>query len=106
MAICLDYQLVHAPRSSVVVSFRMQVLAVLILTIALAGKLWTKIEATSLGYELARLQSEMIDLDMQRRELLLQRSVLLRPNTLASRAQSVLGLAPLDPSKTRRIPEP
>ncbi len=106
MAVCLEYQFVEAPRQSVLIPFRIQLLAVLFLALALAVKLWTKVETTNLGYEYSRLQREMVTLDMERRELTLQRSVLLRPDALARAAHSRLQLETLDPTRTRRVPEP
>jgi hypothetical protein len=51
-----------------------------------------KLEATDLGYQLARERSRMVELDMERRELELQRSILLRPDSLSAAARKMAAL--------------
>jgi hypothetical protein len=61
-----------------------------------------KVQATHLGYDLAKEQRIAVELDMERRELELQRSMLLRPSSLEKAARG-LGLMPLNPSQARRL---
>ena len=103
MAVCLEYQSIYAPRRAVAVSVRMQIIAGSCLLLALLGKVWVKIEATEVGYQLAKEQRQTVELDMQRRELELQRSILLRPDQLRAAAASRLKLQPLNPQRARRI---
>jgi len=103
MAVCLEYQSIYAPRREVAVSVRMQVLAGSCLLIALLAKVWVKIEATEVGYQLAKEQRQTVELDMQRRELELQKSILLRPDQLRAAASARLGLQPLNPQRARRM---
>ena len=59
-------------------------------------------QSTRVGYDLARVQQEAIELDMARRELELERSVLLRSDNL-ERAGRGLGLLPLDALQAKKI---
>ncbi len=103
MAICLDYQSVYCRKEKVMISVRMQIIAAVLLLAALVARVWLKIESTDLGYQLARERQQTIAYDMERRELELQLSVLLRPDSLAKRAKKVLGLMPLDTNRTRKV---
>lgn len=103
MAVCLDYQSVYYSRRSFVLSVRLQIVAAILLLLVLVCKVWIKIETTNLGYELAEQRQQTIEYDMQRRELTLQLSVLLRPDNLAQLAHDRLGLEPLDPVRARKI---
>jgi len=51
-----------------------------------------KLEATDYGYQIARERQRTVSLDMERRELELQVSVLLRPDSLAKAAHEKVGL--------------
>lgn len=103
MAVCLDYQSVYAKKEKIIISVRMQVIAALLLLISLIAKVWANVESTDLGYQLARERQQAIAYDMERRELELQLSVLLRPDNLGKRAKKALGMEPLDASRTRKI---
>jgi hypothetical protein len=103
MAVCLDYQHVYARRSAIVISGRLQAATVLLLLCAFAGKVWLSNRSTDLGYQLAREQSRTVELDMKRRELELELSVLMRPDTLTKAARKSLGLLPLNPAQARRM---
>ena len=103
MAVCLDYQSVYSERAPVVVSLKLHVVAGVLLLAALACKVWLKIEITAAGYQLAKARQEMVDLDMERRELELHRSFLLRPDRLLSNARERLGLDLLTSDRARRI---
>ncbi|MCO6430905.1 MAG: hypothetical protein J5J00_08590 [Deltaproteobacteria bacterium] len=103
MSVCLDYQKVYSKRRSLVVSVRVQIIAALVLLVCLAFKVWLRIECTSLGYQIAKERQLTMDLDMQRRELELQISVVKRADNLADKAAVQLGLRPLDPRQARRI---
>lgn len=103
MAVCLDYQSVYFKRDAVRISFRTKMLCALALLLALAFKIWVKIESTDLGYQLARERGRSVELDQRRRELELELSVVLRPDNLARRAQKELGLNSLHPLQARKI---
>jgi hypothetical protein len=62
-----------------------------------------KLEATDLGYQLARERSKTVELDMERRELELQRSVLLRPDSLSKSARQMSQLQEHNPQNTIRL---
>lgn len=103
MAVCLDYQSVYCRRSSVAISVKAQLIAAVFLLLALSAKVWIKIESTDIGYRLAKERQTTIDLDMQRRELELARSVLLRPDNLTKMTKARLGLGSLRPDQARKI---
>jgi hypothetical protein len=92
MAVCLQYQSVYVKREAAVVSLRVQVAAAVALLVVLGAKVWMKLEATDVGYQLARARSLTVELDMERRELELQRSVLLRPDSLSISARKMAHL--------------
>ncbi len=102
MAICLDYQPLTQKRS-IVISPGTQLLFVLAFMAALASKVYVSNSVTELGYKLAEEKKARISLDLERRELELQLSVLLRPDRLAQKAKDRLGLNALDPAQARRI---
>jgi hypothetical protein len=92
MAVCLQYQSVYVKREAAVVSLRVQIAAAVLLLAVLGARVWMKLEATDLGYQLARERSRMVELDMERRELELQRSILLRPDSLSAAARKMAAL--------------
>ena len=92
MAICLDYQAVYTDRRQFRVSLRIQVLAAVVLLLVLAAKVWVRVQITDMGYQLANVRERTVELDMERRELELQRSILLRPYALRAAASKRLGL--------------
>lgn len=93
MAVCLQYQSVYVKREATRVSGKVQLVGAVVLLALLGIKVWAKLEATDLGYSLARERQKTVALDMERRELELQRSVLLRPDTLSKAAHEKVGLA-------------
>lgn len=103
MAVCLEYQSVYLDRRRLALTLRMQFVAALILLGALAFKIWVKIEATNLGYDLAAERKATVEYDLERRELELQLSVLTRSDSLAKKAREKLGLLELNPMQARRI---
>ncbi len=103
MAVCLDYQVVYRDRARVKTTVQWEILAGVVLFCALAFKVWVKLETTNVGYSLARAKEESVKLDMERRELLLQQSVLKRPDIVSKRAATTLSLRPLDPEMARKI---
>lgn len=103
MSVCLDYQAVQLRRGTLPSPVRVNFVVGLLLVIALCTKVHVKLTTTDLGYDLARERQRTVALDMERRELELQRSVLLRSDTLARRAEQVLGLRALNGSQARRI---
>ena len=103
MSVCVDYQAVYQKRRPIVVSVRTQLFAAVVLLLALAFKVWLRIEATNVGYLIGKEKQVTIALDMERRELELQLSVLKRGDTLSRKAQVQLGLFPLKPRQARKI---
>ena len=103
MAVCLNYQEVYVRRSSAIVSSRLHLLAALFLLVSLAAKVWIKLESTDLGYQLARERQKTVELDMQRRELELQLSVLMRPDNLSRAAREKVGLVDSAPHQIIRL---
>ena len=99
----LDYQSVYHRKRTIVISVRFQIMAAVFLLAALITKVCIKIEGTSVGYQLAAERQKTIDLDMEKQELELQVSVLLRSDNLARAASEKLGLKPLNPNQARRI---
>jgi hypothetical protein len=103
MAVYLDYQAVYCDRRTVAVSLKLQLIAAVLLLGALCWRVWIKVESTDLGYQLARERQETMSLDMQRRELELQLSVLLRPDSLFRTAHEKLGLERLNSDHARKL---
>jgi hypothetical protein len=103
MAVYLDYQAVYCDKRTSVVSLKLQLAAAVFLLGALCWRVWIKIESTDLGYQLARERQEMVSLDMQRRELELQLSVLLRPDSLFRMAHEKLGFDRLNADHARKV---
>ena len=103
MAVCLNYQEVYARRGSAFVSSKLHLVAALFLLTSLAVKVWIKLESTDLGYQLARERQKTVELDMQRRELELQLSVLMRPDNLSRAAREKVGLVDSAPHQIVRL---
>ena len=103
MAVCLDYQAIYCRRSSAVTMWWMQLSVAVMLLATLCAKVWVQLESTDLGYQLARERQHTVELDMQRRELELERSVLLRPDHLQKRAEANLGMKLLSAQQARKI---
>jgi len=103
MAVSLDYQAVYFRKDKVVISVRSQIIAAAILLVVLSARVWMRVETTDLGYKFAAEQQKTVDLDMERRELELQLSILRRPDNLTRMATSRLGLRQLDPTQARKI---
>lgn len=105
MAVCLDYQSVYCRRENGTAIWWAQVIAASLLLVALSTRIWVKVQTTERGYRLAHEQQENIQLDMERRELDLQLSVLLRRDNLTKLAGEKLGLKPLNSKQTWKISE-
>ena len=103
MAICLQQQSLYLRRRGVVIPVSVQFLVALLLLVTLAVKVWVKVETTLIGYELATEREVAINLDLQRRELELQRSVLLRPDNLRAMVETRLDLIPLAEAQTVKM---
>jgi len=103
MAVCLEYQAIYTARRERARSLKLQIAASALLLIALGMKVWIRIASTDLGYQVARERQRTVALDMERRELDLQQSVLLRADTLSRMAHERLGLEALRPSQARRV---
>ena len=102
MAICLEYQSVYSNRRESSVSLKYHLVAAVLLLGALVTRVTLKIHSTSVGYELAKERTINVELDMQRRELELERSLLLRPDNLTKAAYG-LGLRPLDMAQAKKV---
>ena len=87
MAVCLDYQNVASVSREHGLPLKIQITVVALLALALASRVWVKHECTDLGYKLADEKERTVALDMQRRELELQHSVLIRRESLESAAR-------------------
>lgn len=105
MAVCLDYQTVYYPRVNPAFGVKLQITLALVLLALLAGKVWIKLACTDLGYELAGEREQTVRLDMERRELQLQRSVLTRPDLVAKKAHDRLGFIAAKAEQIRIIAE-
>lgn len=93
MALCLEYQRVASATRSEGLPLRVQISVVVLLALALAAKIWVKHECTDLGYRLADEKERTVALDLQRRELELQRSVLTRRESLERAANQRLKMS-------------
>ena len=103
MAIALDYQTVYFKKKQRAVPLSIHILTATLLFIALSVKVWIKIECTEQGYKLAKARKETVSLDMERRELELHRSVLLKPDNLVMRSKKFLGLTTLNSNQASKI---
>ena len=103
MAVCLQYQSVYVKRGQAVVSIRVQVAAAVALLLVLGMRVWVKLEATDIGYQVAQQRGRTVSLDMERRELELERAILLRPYTLSSAARRMGGLHDMNSERTLRV---
>ena len=103
MAVCLEYQAIYCERRAALNVWWLTLSACVLLLLALGLKVWIKIEATAVGYELAAERSRAVALDMERREAELQLSVLMRHDRLAEQARARLQLGALSPKQARRV---
>ena len=103
MAVCLDYQTVYSRRDTIVISVKMQIILASMVLALLGLKVWMKLEITELGYQTAKQRQETMELDLRRRELEMERSVILRHDNLQAAAAKRLGLKPLSPTQARKI---
>jgi hypothetical protein len=102
MAICLEYQAVYLDRNQALTSIKRKFLAASLLFCVLLGRVWVKIETTSLGYSIAREHDNTVSLENEKSELELKRSVLLRRDVLAQEGMK-LGLKPLSYRQARTM---
>lgn len=103
MAVCLQYQSVYVKRDVASVSIRVHVLAALGLLAVLGMRVWVKLEATDVGYQVAQARNLTVQLDMERRELELEQAILLRPDALSAAARRTSGLRDMDSSRTLQV---
>lgn len=104
MAVSVPYQssiprVQALPGSSVAFA----VFSGMLVLVTLVFRIWANIESTELGYELAKSRSQYVQLDLERREFELQRSVLMRNAHLRRRAKIELGLEPLRPDQGKHV---
>lgn len=103
MAVCLQYQSVYVKRDVASVSIKVHVLAALGLLAVLGMRVWVKLEATDVGYQVAQARNLTVQLDMERRELELEQAILLRPDALSAAARRTSGLQDMDSSRTLQV---
>ena len=103
MEACLGFQSIYQCAVKEKSSLRTQIILGLLLFVALAVKVWIKLEVTDIGYKLAAETSTAIEFDMERRDLELQLSVIKRPDNLTRMAEERLGLKELNPEQARKI---
>lgn len=103
MTVCLQYQSVYVRRDDAAVSKKLHLVVAVCLLCVLAARVWVKLESTDVGYQLASERQKTVALDMERRELELQVSVLKRPDALARAARVQAGLGDHRPSQTIKI---
>ena len=99
MAVCLDYQSVASVVRGESLPLRVQITVIALLALALAARVWVKHECLDLGYSLADEKERTVALDMNRRELELQHSVLIRRESLESAASQRLKLVAPHPKQ-------
>jgi hypothetical protein len=97
------YQDIYSDRVIVVRPWSCTLIATFILLFVLAFKVWVHMHSTDIGYRLGEARALHNDLDMQRRDLELQKSVLLRPHDLAQAANQRLAMYPLSGDRIKRI---
>ena len=76
---------------------RLYVLAISVFLLLLGFRIALRVEGYILGYRLADARQTTVELDMERRDLELQLSVLSRPDRLRRLAQDRLGLQDAQP---------
>lgn len=103
MAISLDYQLVSYRRKPIRVPLKLTLTFGIILFVASSARVAISIASTDIGYKMAQQREKTVALDMQRRELELERSVLLKHDILSARARTQLALETLKPSQARKL---
>lgn len=101
-AMHVQVQAIAVPQPFIV-KIKLELILCFIFTAALAAKIWVQTEATQVGYELASARKYAIELDMQRRELELHKSFMLRPDRLRDAASTRLGLEDLNPKQAVKI---
>ena len=82
---------------------RLHLCAALLLLAALGVKVWIKVVMTDVGYELAAERRQAIEFDMEKRELMLQKSVLHRPDQLTRMASERIQMQPYNPGQVQRV---
>lgn len=103
MAVCLEYQSVYCDRRRSALNVRLHLVALFFLFASLAIRVWVKIETTQTGYLVARERERAMTLDMERRELELQHSVLLRTDSVRQMAKERLGLGAAESGQVKKI---
>lgn len=99
MALAVRYQVVRERQQGTVWS---HFFAASLLLLALGWRVHVHLAMTEVRYELAEEQRRTVRLDMERRELELQRSILVSPASLRRSALG-LGLVEGDPRRTRTV---
>ncbi len=104
MAVCLDYQTVYFRRHrEFVVSWRKQIVSVLVLLVVLSLKVSTRLSITSTGYQLHREQERQEVLNRQLRDLEYQLAVLTKHDHLRVEARERLGLGAVGRGQITRL---
>ena len=103
MSVCLEHQVVYLDRQSVKSKTSLHILAVILLAVSLSHRIWTKLEAVELGYQIAELREQTQALNYERQELELQYSVATRPDVLSVRAYNELNMKQPTTSQIIRV---
>ena len=103
MAVALDFQPVYIQQPTFVSKWMTSIIACSLLLAVLCAKVWIKLDNIQLGYEIAQERDLTVTLDMERRDLELQKSILLRPDMLRERAKHELQLEELDMRFARKV---
>jgi len=105
MAVCLDYQTVYLRKESSSLGWHISFASLAILLGTLIGQIWIRTQVTDLGYHISEQQRIQSQLTIERQELELEQIVLHRPDNLAERGRTVLGLRPAKKDQLFRIEE-
>ena len=92
MSQCLSYQSVYLDSAKPRYLTKLHLITLLLLVTSFSYKVWLKLEAVDVGYQIAESRKEMVALDIERQELELQYSVITRPDVLINEAQNKLEL--------------
>jgi cell division protein FtsL len=104
MAVCLDYQAVYFRKHrSAILSWRWTILGCVFFVTVLSLKVSTRLQITSLGYQLHENQSRALQLDQERRDLEYQVSVLTRLDNIQREAHKRLGMTTVKKAQVRHI---
>lgn len=105
MAVCLEYQTIYYRRERASHNLRLQLIAALVLLLALGLKVWVRISITDRGYELGRQRDQTKVLERQKADLLLQLEYVTRPDEIRREARRRVGLIRATPEQMIKLQE-